>query len=267
MRALRLGRALFRVGLAEMVAYRAEVVLWILTATVPVLSLLVWDRAVDDGPVGRFDRAGLARYFTVGLIVRQLSAAWVVWDLNERIRTGALSPELLRPAHPLLRDVATNLAAVPTRSAVLVPLVAALLWYRPELLSATAADHPALVPIFLLSLLMSWAATFASQVAFGSLAFFTGQSGAMWQLWFGAWMLLSGYVVPVELLPARLASVVEVLPFRAALGAPTEIGAGLWSPAEAASLLALQAFWLFVWIGLASVAWTRGLRRYEAAGA
>lgn len=268
MRWFRLVRALLRVGVAEMVAYRAEVVLWILTATVPILSLLIWDRAVDEGPIGRFDRAGLARYFTVGLVVRQLCGAWVVWDLNERIRTGSLSPELLRPMHPVLRDAATNVAAIPTRVTVLVPLVAALVAFRPEL-AAMPEGRPIhlLLPLFSISVVLAWAATFLSQVTFGCLAFFTGQSGAIWQLWFGAWMLLSGYIVPTELFPSAIAEVLKYLPFRAALGTPTEIGSGLWAPAECLPLLGVQSLWVAFWYGSARVAWRSGIRRYEAVGA
>ena len=35
---------LLRIGFAEAVAYRAELVIWVLTATAPLISMFIWDR-------------------------------------------------------------------------------------------------------------------------------------------------------------------------------------------------------------------------------
>jgi ABC-2 type transport system permease protein len=259
--------ALFRLGLAQMVAYRAEIVVWILTATLPILSLLVWDRVVDGGPVGRFDRGAFARYFAVGLVVRQLTGAWVVWDLNEKIRTGALTQELLRPIHPLLLPMAENLAALPTRVVVLTPLILGIVLARPELLQwPDAAAGLLTIPAAILSLCLAWAVTFTIQAAFGCLAFFTGQSLGIWQLWFGLWMLLSGYMIPAELIPGPLGASAAWLPFRAAFGVPVEIAAGLHGTADLLPLLALQLLWLTVALVVFRRVWRAGVRRWESTG-
>jgi ABC-2 type transport system permease protein len=113
---------MLRVGLAEMVAYRSELVIWILTSSAALFMLLVWDGVAAVGAVKGYDQPAFARYFTAGLVVRQLTSAWVVWELNQQIRTGGLSPALLKPLHPLLYRAAENLVAIPFRIAVLVPL-------------------------------------------------------------------------------------------------------------------------------------------------
>src|SRR5689334_9289256 len=101
MRLLRAIPTLFRVAFAEMVAYQAEMIIWILSATLPVVMLAIWDAAATDGPLQGFGRVEFARYFAVTLVVRHLTSAWVVWEMNEAIRTGSLSTWLLRPMHPL----------------------------------------------------------------------------------------------------------------------------------------------------------------------
>lgn len=93
---LRAAPALLRVGFASMVAYRAEMVVWILTATMPLVMLALWDAAAAEGPLMGFGQAEFARYFTVTLIVRQLTGAWIVWELNEQGRQAA-------PAHLLVQ--------------------------------------------------------------------------------------------------------------------------------------------------------------------
>jgi hypothetical protein len=118
---------LLRIGLAEAVAYRAELVIWVLTATAPLISMFIWDRVAEEGPLGGWGQGEMARYFLLTLIVRHITSAWVVWELNENIRTGGLSPMLLRPMHPLVFFVAQNLAAMPLRAVILAPLIVGVL--------------------------------------------------------------------------------------------------------------------------------------------
>lgn len=263
-RTLRAVPTMLRVGLAEMVAYRSELVIWILTASSPLIMLLVFDRAAADGPVGGFAQRDFARYFTAGLVVRQLTSAWVVWELNQQIRMGTLSPTLLKPVHPLALRVAENLVAVPFRVVVLVPLVAALWLWRPEIGMPLALAN---APLLVVSIVLAWALNFLAQVAFGALAFFWEQSLGIFNVWFALWSLMSGYLFPLELLPPGLAYAAHLLPFRSMLAVPTEIAAGQLGGAEALAAVGMQLAWSVVFFALARTMWRAGVRRYEAFGA
>jgi ABC-2 type transport system permease protein len=132
---VRVARALptlVRVAAAEMIAYRAEMIIWILTATLPLVMLALWNAAAANGPLQGFGQAEFARYFAVTLLVRQLTGVWVLWELNQQIRTGALSPMLLRPMNPLWWQFAETLAAIPWRLLVLGPVLAAVAVWRPD---------------------------------------------------------------------------------------------------------------------------------------
>ena len=257
--------SLLRVGFAEMVAYRAEVVIWILTASAPLIMLAVFDRVADDGPVSGFERGDFAAYFVAVLIVRQLTSAWVVWELNEKIRTGGLSPALLKPLHPLAWYAASTVATVPFRLVVMIPLVGLLWLWRPEMRFGLSL---AALPPLVLSLALAWVMNFAIQCSFGCLAFWMGQSIGIFGVWFGLWSLFSGYIIPIDLLPGGIADVAAYLPFRALLSAPVEIALGRTSGASAlGTTLALQVFWAGVAVLIARAVWTRGIARYEAYGA
>lgn len=262
--ALRALPTLLRIGWLQAIAYRAELIIWILTATMPLVMLALWDAVARGGPVGAFGRADFARYFTVTLVARQLTSAWVVWELNYEIRTGGLSPRLMRPMHPLLQDACNNLMALPLRLVVLAPLVAALTWWRPDMGLDLA---PWRVAAFMASCALAWGIVFLVQCTFGALAFWLDQSLGPFNVWFGLWSVLGGYLVPVALLPSGLAEVAQVLPFRAMLSVPVEIGAGLAQAGDVARLLAVQAGWLAVALVVATAVWRRGLRRYGAFGA
>ncbi len=255
---------LFRVGAAEMTAYRAEVLIWILTSTMPLVMLAIWDAVAAEGPVSGLTQADLARYFTVTLVVRQLTSCWVVWELNQAIRTGSLSPQLLRPLSPLWFHAVRHWVALPLRLAVLLPVVGLLVWWRPEM--ALPAD-PLHLAVAAVSSALAFCVVFAFQVAFGALAFWSGQSLGVFNLWFGLWSIFGGYLMPLSVMPETVRTVAEVLPFRSMLSVPVEIAAGLLPAAAWPGALALQVAWVLASALLARLVWTRGLSRYGAFGA
>ena len=101
-----------------------------------------------------------------------------------------------------------------------------------------------------------------AQAAFGCLAFWTEQSQGLFGVWFSVWMLLSGYIAPLDLFPPGIREVLMWLPFRGMVAAPVELLAGFSTPSEALFDLAVQCGWLAVFGVLVSVLWTRGVKRY-----
>lgn len=262
--ALRATPSLLGVAWADMVAYRAEMVIWFLTGTLPVIMMLVWDRVAEDGAVGRFGQQDFAAYFTATIVCRQLTGSWVVWEINQWIRTGSLSPALLKPINPLLFVSMESLAEKPLRMAMLVPLVAVLVAWRPEM---SLSLGPLTLLVGAASIALGWLLNLLIQVCFGCLAFRLEQTMGLYMVWFGLWALLSGYLFPLELMPEGVRGVVELLPFRATLGVPVEVLSGGLAGRAALGGLAFQLAWVVAVGLLARWAWRRGIRRYEAYGA
>lgn len=253
---------LMRVAWAEMFAYRAEMVIWILTATLPLVMLALWNAAAADGPIGRFGQIEFARYFAITLVVRQLTGSWVIWDLNYRIRTGELSPALLRPLNPLVFNFAETIAALPFRLVVLAPVLGLMLLWRPEIAFRPDLGQGAAFAVsVVLALVLSW----LIQVCFGILSFFIDQSMGLFQAYFALWGALSGYFLPMSLLPNWLAAAARYLPFHASLGASVDLlMGGASSPWET---LAIQVGWVGIFALATSALWRAGVRRYGAFGA
>ena len=262
-RAARAYPTLLRVGLAGAVAYRAEMVVWMLTTTMPLVSLALWSAVAATGPVGRFNQQRFGAYFLAMLVVRQLTGSWLVWALNMEIKSGTLSQRLLRPIHPLVSYSAENLSAVPLRALISAPIaVIAILVVEPGALPHT----PGRIALVLVSLVGAWAITFFTMALIGALAFFIESSTAIFEIWLVAFGLLSGYLVPLELLPSWLQRISDVLPFRYTLAFPVEALLGLLPPGAALTNLAVQ--WAYV-IGSAAAAlvvWRAGIKRFGAFG-
>ncbi len=255
--------ALWRLALAEAIAYRVSMLMWILTTTFPLVSLALWAGLAQDGPIGGYGRADFVAYFVAAFMVRQLTASWVVWDLEAQIRSGDLSTLLMRPVHPLLHHAMQNLAALPVRVALALPLGVAVLAVAGGLQLGGAAALLA-APA---ALTMGWLITLNVQICIACLAFWLTSSSFLFSVWLGLYLVLSGAALPTSLYPAGLAEVVRALPFHAILGFPVELIVGRVEGRAILAGLLLQAAWAAVFMGLSSTLWRRGVRVYGAVGA
>lgn len=101
-----------------------------------------------------------------------------------------------------------------------------------------------------LALIGGWLLNFAVQASIACLAFWVTRSSAVYEIWAGLFMVLSGYVLPTSLLPGEVATIARALPFHAALGFPTELAVGRLTSVEAATGLAIQWGWAAAaWLG------------------
>ena len=90
---------LLRVGLADAVAYRAEMLVWFLATTMPLVMLAIWSAVARDAPVGPYGQPQFVAYFLATFIVRQITGSWVFYEMNFEVRNwhpGDAAPA----AHP-----------------------------------------------------------------------------------------------------------------------------------------------------------------------
>jgi ABC-2 type transport system permease protein len=260
---LRAYPTLVRVGFAESVAYRAEMFVWMLTMTMPLVSLALWSAIAAAGPVGRFGPRDFTAYFLATLAIRQVTSSWIVWQLNFEIRTGALSRRLLKPIHPLIAYSAENLGALPLRAFMAVPIALIAFWVND---GSGAWRDPVTLGVWAASLVGAWLITFATMALIGTLAFYIESSTSIFEIWQMAFMLLSGYLLPLELFPGWVRSITNALPFRYMMAFPVETILGHLDRRAMLAELGIQ--WAFV-AGMGAMAlygWRAGMRRFAAFG-
>jgi ABC-2 type transport system permease protein len=262
-RTLRALPTLLRVGLADAVSYRAELLVWLLSTNMPLVMLALWSAVARDAPVGRFGQRDFLAYYLAALVVRLMTGAWVVWELTFEIRQGTLSYRLLRPLHPLLAYAAENVAAMPLRLAVSLPVAGLALWI-------TAGERltrdPLLLALFPLTVLGGWLITFLAMAIVGTLAFRVDSATSLFEIWMGLFGIFSGYLVPLELFPPWVQALARVLPFRSMLGFPVELITGLLPRQQALLELAVQWGWIAALLVGVRLAWRSGLRHFAAFG-
>jgi ABC-2 type transport system permease protein len=255
--------ALFRVGFAEAVAYRAELFVWVLSTTMPLVMYVLWSAVAREAPVGRYGDREFLAYFLAAFIVRQLTSNWAAWQMNFEVRQGILSMRLLRPLTPVVSWAVETLAYMPMRFLVIIPAVVTwLAVLRGAFFPATAAGWA----LFALGAAGGWLLVFTINVCVGTLSLFMKSSLKLMDAYLAATFVFSGYLIPVELFPSGLRGVVAWLPFRYTIGLPVELLTSHHGTAEAARLVAVQWGWCALFAAGGLLLWRRGIRRFEAYG-
>jgi ABC-2 type transport system permease protein len=261
--ALRALPTLFRVAFAEAVAYRGEFLVWMFSTTMPLIMLALWSAVAREAPIGRFGEKEFVAYFLATFIVRQLTGSWASWEMNYEIRSGTLGLRLLRPIHPMLSFAVQNLAAQPLRLIVALPMAA--VWLG----SVGAGQFPHRAAgwlAFAVALLGGWLVTYLASFSIGCLAFFMESSIKIMDVWLTLFFVFGGYLIPVELFPAALRSVLDWLPFRYQIGLPVELLTSAHGHRETLGLLARQWGWAAAFFFTAMGLWRKGLKRFAAYG-
>jgi ABC-2 type transport system permease protein len=255
--------ALLRVGVLEAIAYRGEVLVWMLTTTMPLVMLALFGAVAREGAIGRYGEPQLVAYFLATFIVRQLTSSWVSWQINAEVRDGTLATRLLRPVHPLYAYGAESAASIPMRAAIALPVAVVLLFTAGP---SQLAHDPVVWLLWAVSLAGAFLLSLFVAFAIGALAFFLEQSTKVMDVWLAFFFVFSGYLVPVDLFPPAVRGALDWLPFRYQIGLSVELMTGAHGAAAGAALVARQ--WGFVALAaLAAVLlWRRGLGRFAAHG-
>ncbi len=253
---------------AENVEYRAELVLWVLSNVLPFILMGVWVVAADEQSMA-LTPVQMGRYFFAVFVVRNLTLVWVVWEFEQDVVKGYLSPYLLQPLDPGWRYVAMHIGERLARLPMVVLIGGVFFAIWPE---AIWIPSPGTVAATAVMVALTFVMRFSAQYAFAIFAFWTERAHAIEQLWALPYLFLSGMVAPLELYPRMMQEVVLYTPFPYLIWFPSQVAVG-----ETISLggdvvplwfgLVVTAGWAVFFTLLHRALWRIGLRRYSAMGA
>lgn len=260
---LKAAPTLFRVGFMQSIAYRAEMFVWILSSTMPLVMLALFAAVAQDGPLGRFAGADFTAYFLATFVVRQYASSWTSWQMNGEVRDGTLSMRLLRPVSPILSYAIENVSYMPLRLVFAAPVtIIMVVIVGGERFPQHAIDWV----MFFWSWASAWVLTFVVHTLMGTLSLYMQQSMKLMDVWFAGYLVFSGYLVPIELFPPGLQEVAQWLPFHGQIGLPVEVLLGVHTRDVAFQWMVVQAGWILALGAVTTVLWRRGLKRFAAVG-
>jgi len=230
----------------------------------PIIYLVVWSTVArgQGGSVDGLTPGDFAAYYIVWTLVRQMNIAItpVAWEW--RIREGQLSGWLLRPIHPINYDLADIGGWKFAVIAMWLPIAAVL----------TLIFHPTLRPrvedvvVFGVAI---WGAYVIRSLALwilGLITFWTTRVSAIFEMYFAAELILSGRLVPLQLMPKWVQHLATFLPFKWTFGYPIESLVGRLPTSQLLGGLGAQALWIAIGSGAVALMWKRAIRRFSSVG-
>ena len=179
------------------------------------------------------------------------------------VRDGSIAGRLLKPLHPFMAYAFENLASWPVRLVMTAPVVVTAAY----LVGTEHVTHDwRQWLLFPLALFGGWLLQFCAMLAIGCLSFFWQSTLAIGELWFGLYVVFSGYIIPLELFPPWALAIVTKLPWAHILTTPVRLALGLDTFEQSLLQVGEQWAYIAVFLLLATWLWRKGVQRYEAFG-
>lgn len=258
---LRKSITLLTVYYAYMVEYRAELLFWVLSGSLPMILLGVWTEAANQVQL-QLSAVEFARYFLAVFVVRQFTLVWVIWEFEKEISQGKLSFALLQPLDPVWRHFAGHISERIARLPFTLALVVLFFLLYPEAFWLPSLPQALL---FLIVTAIAFAMRFLIQYTFAMTAFWVEKASAIEQTWFLFYLFLSGYIAPLETFPPLMREIALLTPFPYVIYFPAAIAIGL--PVRLWQGLIVMTFWSILFFFLNRYLWRKGLRHYSGMGA
>jgi ABC-2 type transport system permease protein len=258
---IRVAKALLTAYYAHMVEYRAELLLWALSNTLPFILMGVWTQAAQGGKFG-LSPLELARYFLAAFIVRQFNVVWVIWEFEKEVVSGQLSHKLLQPLDPVWHHFAAHVSERFARLPFIVVLVAIFFALYPQSFWLPSLSS---VLVFAFVVAIAFSLRFLIQYTFALLAFWTERASSVEQFWFLVYLFLSGLVAPLDVFPPAVREVVLWTPFPYMVYFPSAILVGL--PVDLMRGILTILAWGVFFLAVNRWLWRKGLKQYSGMGA
>lgn len=203
--------------------------------------LLAVATGIGDDRAAGYDRAQLATFVWVGQGLLAVVLLWGWSDLADRIRTGEVATDLLRPVNPVTSYLAADLGRA--AHAVLTRFVPPVLT-GPLFFDVHLPARGLTVPLFALSTVLAVTVCFGCRYLVNATAFWLLDIRGPVTLWTLASGILAGLYFPLRFLPDWLCVALWAgTPFPSLLQTPLDVLVERDAPALQVGLVTIQVGW------------------------
>jgi ABC-2 type transport system permease protein len=246
------------------IEYRGAAIAWILNGfIIPAVLTLIWLTIRRHQELPLNDNQIITYYF-LSTITFRLTQSWIAERLGWQIKDGILSHYLTRPIPYWLTHLGVDLGLKGVRLLSLSPFVFIFLLIFPGQIQISSS--PAVWLLVLAALILGYAINFIIQNIIGLTALWVEHVYGVYTIYTTLEGLLSGYTIPLLLMPPILATMTIILPFRYILGFPIDILMGNIETSAILQGFLILGLWLFGLIFLWRSVWKAGIKNYTAVG-
>ncbi|MGW4465991.1 ABC transporter permease [Micromonospora sp. NPDC004704] len=216
------------------------------------------------GPAAGYDPAQLATFVWVGQGLLAVVGLWERTDLADRIRTGDIATDLLRPVHPVVSYLATDLgrAAYAMLTRFVPPVLTGPIFFDVYLPSRWYTT-----PLFLVSTLVAVVLSFCCRYLVNATAYWLEDVRGPMVLWTLASGVLAGLYFPLRFLPEWISVPLWLAtPFPSLMQTSLDVVTERDRPAVQVGLVGVQVVWVGVLLYACYAVQRRAERRLVVQG-
>jgi ABC-2 type transport system permease protein len=191
------------------------------------------------------------------------SAGTPLWEIQERVRTGDIAMEFIRPYDYPFRLLFADLGSITFYFLIAVLPLYSVLFFTFDLSLPATLDRWL---FFLFAAVLGYLIRFCIELTFGLFTFWLVETGGVEDIFYFAISLFSGSVIPLWFFPEWLASLARFLPFQAIFFVPNAIFVGQLEGQALIQAVVLQGFWLFLTYTLLRFVWRRVIHKLVVQG-
>ena len=256
-------RELIRISARQFQVYRLRMFSWLMMLMFQLYLLRVVWTAVYDGrtSVEGIPADTLLVYLTISSLHRFFLANDIAFNIEERIITGRVASDLIRPFGFMRQMIAIQIGSLAGSVPMLVVVVPIAM-----LVGSLSLPSLANLPVYLLSLALAFVINVLVWMLVGMLGFWmTNVSGVRAMMSISS-DFLAGALVPLWFMPDALRTILALLPFQAVMFLPASIFAGQVTGWDVIRPLTVQIIWIGVLLVLAKAMWIRARARLVVQG-
>ncbi|MCR6546869.1 ABC transporter permease [Dehalobacterium formicoaceticum] len=203
-------------------------------------------------------------YIMISLALQGIhNAGTPLWEIQERVRTGDIAIEILRPYDYPIRMLFSDLGSMTFYFiTAVIPLYSAIfLLFQPVVPGSLAQ-----LGIFFISVILGYLIRYSLELTFGLFTFWLVETGGVEDIFYFSISLFSGAIVPLWFFPDWLERIAYFLPFQGIFFVPNSIFVGQLTGQALLISLVSQVIWLVICWGILRLVWSKASMKIVVQG-
>ncbi|MDE1850660.1 MAG: ABC-2 family transporter protein [Candidatus Micrarchaeota archaeon] len=228
----------------------------------PIVMLFVWTAIYLASGVSAINNFTLAQIISYFFIVSAMNALApnIAHSMSDDVTYGNVFGALIKPIHYVGGVLAYALGNIVVDSLIGIPII----------ILVTVLMHVSLSAyswlLFFFAVVLMLALTSMVEFMVGCLSFFFVDIGGVSTIFTFLIQFLSGGLIPLNLLPSKVAAVTGALPFQFMLYTPSAIFTGTLTSSQAVGSMEIGVLWALVFLVLCLAVWKIVRKQIDSVG-